>query len=586
MEGAQRVLVIQDASGEVSSSAIKWALHGLSLKPGDMLTLLGVLHLVNIPLGYRSRIDSSMFGVNQNIVDMEVAGKKIEYENHGELKELSRLYETHKVELKIEVATGPSPKEVGLKIAQDLKATWIILDRTMKKDRKYFLQKLSCGISRMKRNNSIEQLRGPEDSTEANQNERVRNICLSYDEMIPGSLEHQELFSIELLHSRQTEVIQPSQVEALTQSSGGDEVVVEEWQPEVAFKNSICNLCKIRRPHSGWIRHFTFEELQAATDGFSVKNTIYEGGIGIACRGKLRNNLKIVVKQHKSPSHQGELNFKSAVRLLKKARHDNVLMLLGSCTEPSVRLLVYEYACNGSVNHHISKHCPLPLTWTERMKVAMGAARGLDYLHKNNIIHGNMRTSNIALNHDFEPMLGDFGISTENPSDDIDFENGYVAPEYQENRKLSTRTDVYAFGVVLLELITGRNASDKKPGEKGLVKWARPFLKDKRLLEILDPRIDSSFDSEQLYWIGLVTQKCLCNDPKKRLTLDKVASALECITERKPCQVIQDLAAAKSYFYSTFEFNGFRRSPTSSVKSDKMWREKSGSRISYSEMLD
>ncbi|KAI5603148.1 hypothetical protein BDE02_01G200300 [Populus trichocarpa] len=571
MEGAQRVLVIQDASREVSSSAVKWALHGLSLKPGDMLTLLGVLHLVNTPLGYKSRTDSSMFGVNQNIVDREVTGKINEYENHGELKELSKLYEIQKVELKIEVATGPSPKTVALKIAQDLKATWIILDRTMKKDRKYFLRKLSCGISRMKRNNSIEQLRGPKDSTEANQNERVRNICLSYDEIIPGSLEEQEFFSIELLPPRQTEVIQPSQVEALTRSSGGDEVVVEEWQPEVIFQNSICNLCKIRRPHSGWIRDFTFEELQAATDDFSAKNTIYEGGIGTACRGKLSNNLKIVVKQHKSSSHQGEMNFKSAVHLLKKARHDNVLMLLGSCTEPSVRLLVYEYACNGSVNQHISKHCPLPLTWTERMKVAMGAARGLDYLHKNNIIHGNMRTRNIALNHDFEPMLGDFGLSTENPSDDIDFETGYVAPEYQENRKLSTRTDVYAFGIVLLELITGRNAADKKLGEKGLVKW--------------------------------------------------VASALECITERKSCQLIQDLAAAKSYFYSTFEFNGFRRydksfkrdsfsveiddesrastsfslnsasfsrSPTSSVKSDKMWREKSGNGISlrYAEMLD
>ncbi|KAI9402146.1 hypothetical protein POPTR_001G224800v4 [Populus trichocarpa] len=618
MEGAQRVLVIQDASREVSSSAIKWALHGLSLKPGDMVTLLGVLHLVNTPLGYKSRTDSSMFGVNQNIVDREVTGKINEYENHGELKELSKLYEIQKVELKIEVATGPSPKTVALKIAQDLKATWIILDRTMKKDRKYFLRKLSCGISRMKRNNSIEQLRGPKDSTEANQNERVRNICLSYDEIIPGSLEEQEFFSIELLPPK---VIQPSQVEALTRSSGGDEVVVEEWQPEVIFQNSICNLCKIRRPHSGWIRDFTFEELQAATDDFSAKNTIYEGGIGTACRGKLSNNLKIVVKQHKSSSHQGEMNFKSAVHLLKKARHDNVLMLLGSCTEPSVRLLVYEYACNGSVNQHISKHCPLPLTWTERMKVAMGAARGLDYLHKNNIIHGNMRTRNIALNHDFEPMLGDFGLSTENPSDDIDFETGYVAPEYQENRKLSTRTDVYAFGIVLLELITGRNAADKKLGEKGLVKWARPFLKYKRLLEILDPRIDSSLDSEQLYWIGLVTQKCLCDNPKKRLTMDKVASALECITERKSCQLIQDLAAAKSYFYSTFEFNGFRRydksfkrdsfsveiddesrastsfslnsasfsrSPTSSVKSDKMWREKSGNGISlrYAEMLD
>ncbi|KAF9665406.1 hypothetical protein SADUNF_Sadunf16G0119300 [Salix dunnii] len=472
MEGAQRVLVIQDASRKLSSGAIKWALHGLSLKPGDKLTLLGVLSVVNTPMGYKSRVDSSMFGVSQNIVDREVTRKINEYENHGELKELSRLYEIHKVELKIEVATGPSPKAVALKIAQDLMATWIILDRKMKKDRKYFIQKLSCGISRMKRNNSIEQLRGTKDSTESSQNERARNIFLTYDEMVPGSLEEQELFSIELLPPGLTKVIQPSQVEELTQSSSGDEVMVEEWQPEVIFQNSICNLCKIRRPHSGWVRDFTFEELQVATDGFSAKNTIYEGGIGIACKGKLRNNLKIVVKQHKSASHQGEMNFKSAVHLLKKARHDNVLMLLGSCTELSVRLLVYEHACNGSVNQHISKHCPLPLTWTERMKVAMGAARGLDYLHKNNIIHGNMRTSSIALNHDFEPMV--------------------------------------------------MNAADKKPGEKGLVKWARPFLKDRRLLETIDPRIANSLDSEQLYWIGQVTHKCLSENPKKRLTLDKV----------------------------------------------------------------
>ncbi|KAJ6777943.1 hypothetical protein OIU74_001844 [Salix koriyanagi] len=143
----------------------------------------------------------------------------------------------------------------------------------------------------------------------------------------------------------------------------------------------------------------------------------------------------------------------------------------------------------------------------------------------------------------------------------------------------------------------------------------------KRLLETTGPRIASSLDSEQLYWIGLVTHKCLCENPKKRLTLDKVVYALECITERKSCQVIQDLDAAKSYFYSTFELNGsrryeksfkrdsfsveiddesrvsqsfsfnpasFSRSSTSSVKSDRTWREKSGNRISlhYAEMFD
>ncbi|CAK7331879.1 unnamed protein product [Dovyalis caffra] len=503
MDGAQRVLVIQDASREVSSSAIKWALHGLSLKPGDMLTLLGVLYLINNPKEHKSRVDSSMFGANQKIVDREVSRKINEYENHVELKELTQLYETHKVELKIEVATGPLPKAVGLRIAQDLKATWIILDSRLTYDHK----------------------------------------------MIPGSPEEQELFSIEILPTShpsvpmgQTEVIHVSQGEGLTQSSCTEEEMVEGWQPEEIFKNSICTICKNRRPNSGWIRDFTFEELQAATDGFSAKNTIYEGGIGIACRGKLRNYLKIAVKQHKSTSHPGEANFKSAVHRLKKARHEN---------------------------------------------------------------------------------LGDFGVSTEHPSDDEDFETGHIAPEYKENRKLSTRTDVYAFGIVLLELITGRDAAKKKPGGKGLVEWVWPFLKDKRLLEIIDPRIANSHDSEQLYWIGRVTQKCLSKNPKKRLTMDKVVSALECIAKRKSCQVIQDLAAAKSYFYSKVECNGSRRyeklfkrdsfsreqdnesrrsrsfsfnsasfsrsrSSTSSEISEKMWRERSGNRIPlhYAEMLD
>nr|XP_023921600.1 uncharacterized protein LOC112033056 [Quercus suber] len=155
---AQRVVVIQGASREVSSSAIRWALHGLSLKPGDKLTLLAVIHQVKTPstlsimgsrklLGYGSRVDSSsMFGANERIIGREVAGKKNEYQNHRELAEISKLYEAKQVELDIEVATGPSPKEVALKAAVDIKATWVILDRQMKKDKKYFLEKLTCGI--------------------------------------------------------------------------------------------------------------------------------------------------------------------------------------------------------------------------------------------------------------------------------------------------------------------------------------------------------------------------------------------------------------------------------------------------------
>uniref|UniRef100_A0A2N9FSL1 Uncharacterized protein n=1 Tax=Fagus sylvatica TaxID=28930 RepID=A0A2N9FSL1_FAGSY len=184
--------------------------YHLSLE--DKLTLLAVIHHVKTPgtlsimgsrkpLGYGSRVESSsLFGANERIVGMEVARKKTEYQNHIELTQISKLYEEEQVELDVMVATGPSPKAVALKAAIDTKATWVILDRQMKKDKKYFLEKLSCGISRMKRNNCIERLRGPKaigiDQHSANVKQ---NSQVMYDESIPGSPDDEDLFSIELL---------------------------------------------------------------------------------------------------------------------------------------------------------------------------------------------------------------------------------------------------------------------------------------------------------------------------------------------------------------------------------------------------
>ncbi|KAK0605361.1 hypothetical protein LWI29_025866 [Acer saccharum] len=196
MRERQRVVVIEDANRrkEVSSSAIRWALHGLSLQPGDQLILLGVLHHLNTPMGYKSRVgSSSIFGGNQRIIEIEAATRKKEYENNLDIIQISKLYQTQGVEFRIEVAIGPSPKEVALISAQNHKATWVILDRQMKKDKKYFLKRLSCGISRMKRNKSIEQLRGPKSLIL-----QKRTVSVSYDEMIPGSPDEDDLFSIEL----------------------------------------------------------------------------------------------------------------------------------------------------------------------------------------------------------------------------------------------------------------------------------------------------------------------------------------------------------------------------------------------------
>ncbi|KAJ9172322.1 hypothetical protein P3X46_015571 [Hevea brasiliensis] len=555
---AQRVVVIQDASREVGSSAVRWALQGLSLKPGDILTLLSILHQVDTHskssyagsknlLGYKSTVDSSsLFGANEKIVDRELTRKKDEYEKNAELIQISKQYETQKVEFRIEVATGPSPKVVALKAAEDLNATWVILDRHMKKDRKYFLMKLSCGISRMKRNNRIEQLRGPKTmKTSKSVKAKPHNKLLSYDEMVPGSPD--DLFSIEIPPSV-TEADQENLVQGMAQGSSTEEPK-EELQAKEILHNSICALCKNRRPNFGWQRDFIYAELYAATNGFSAQNSLSEGGIGSAFRGQLKsNNMKIVVKQHKNACLQEEKDFLSEVHLLMKARHKNVLMLLGSCVEGSLTLLVYEYACNGSVYHHLSKHCPLPLTWAERMKVALGAARGLNYLHEKGIVHRNVRTSNIVLTHDFEPRLGDFGFSWEH---NVLETLGYIAPEYLGNCKLSLETDVYAFGVVLLELITGRMVTDKIPGGKSLVGWASPLLKERRLPEMVDPRISNSHDAKQLYWMGRVAQNCLSKIPKKRLTMDRVVSALECIADKQAWQVMEDLSAVKSYLIRT-----------------------------------
>ncbi|KAJ9699057.1 hypothetical protein PVL29_007907 [Vitis rotundifolia] len=596
---AQRVVVIQDASQEVSSSAVKWALDGLSLKPGDELTLLGVLHQVNTPMGYKSRVDSnSMLAANRRMINREVTRKQQEYENGKEVIQISKLYEAKKVKFKIEVTAGPSTKEVASEAAINLRPTWVILDRKMKKDRKFFLEKLSCGISRMKRNNCIEELRGP----------KVKgNFQVIYNEMIQGSPEEEELFSIEIVPMKslnpaiitlneeqgdnssgpawstdsrstscststssqentkgsssmaletghiqcheeenkskaqgktvedkstcavldnqavsQTGTDQKREDQKLTQSnrenkskaqgktmedkstcavldnqgvsqtgtdqkredqrltqSNSTEDVMEGRQIEEMFDHLICSICKNRKPKKGWKIDFSYAEILVATDGFSAKNFLSEGGLGPVFSGQLKNMVKIAVKQHRDPKFQEEEEFKSEVHAFSKLRHKNVVKLLGSCSEGSHRFLVYEYACNGSLNQHLSQNRSTPLTWMLRVKIALGASTGLNYLHHNNIIHRDVRSTNILLSHDHEPLLGDFGLarppfeSDQSSEHMVDGTFGYSAPEYVDSGKASTETDVYSFGVVLLELITGHGTTDKTFEGTSLVEWVR-----------------------------------------------------------------------------------------------------------------
>ncbi|MED6195155.1 hypothetical protein PIB30_035370 [Stylosanthes scabra] len=280
-----------------------------------------------------------------------------------------------------------------------------------------------------------------------------------------------------------------------------------------------------------------YSELYKVTGGFSQKNFLSEGGFGAVYKGKVSNGMMVAVKQHKNASFQGEKEFKSEVSVLREARHENVLMLLGSCSEGHNRLLVYEYVCNGSLDQHLSQHSRSPLSWKHRIKVAIGAGRGLLYLHSKNIIHGDLRPNNILVTHDHLPLLGDFGLArTQNQDSSIEVVAeiaGYLAPEYAECGKFSTKTDVYSFGVVLLELITGMRTNDKRLGGRTLLGWAGQLLRERKYQDLIDERIKEDHDIHQLFWMARLAEKCFSRDPQKRLTMAAVVNVLNGIVERR-----------------------------------------------------
>ncbi|KAK4402207.1 Proline-rich receptor-like protein kinase PERK12 [Sesamum angolense] len=568
---------------DVNWSVLKWLPDALFLNAGDELILLGLLHLVTPRalslwaaaklLGYKDKDDANkVLESTRKYREEEVRRRKEEFSKSPGLMQLQKLCEIEQVNVSVEVEAGSSRKVAAVRAAKRLGATWIILGREMKKDKQYFMDRLSCRISSIKSNNTVIELRGP------------INEHVSYDEMIPSyswedlsppkslgaqgetswketayscssrpslhssqtlgstssfieAKQHSHLHSVEIKSTMSTrKAIQvwksPFQHEVrktLESPHGGDENQMEE------FENSICSVCRNRRPTIGLQRDFTYEELREATNGFSRKNFLSEGGFGSVFKGQLKDGLVVAVKQHKAASLQGEKEFKSEVHVLSQARHQNVVVLLGSCAERSHRLLVYEYVCNGSLQERLSDNSQESLNWEQRIKIALGAARGLAYLHARNIVHRDMRPDNILITHDHESMLGDFGLAKAQQDDTSDTgvvgTLGYLAPEYAESGKLSTKTDVYSYGVVLLHLITGLRTTGEIPEGRSLVGWAKPLLEKKNYPDLIDKRILDSHDVHQLFWMVLVAERCLKNDPDDRWTMEQVVNILNCINK-------------------------------------------------------
>ncbi|KAK4354783.1 hypothetical protein RND71_026977 [Anisodus tanguticus] len=293
--------------------------------------------------------------------------------------------------------------------------------------------------------------------------------------------------------------------------------------------------------NSNVARSFALKELAMATQNFRETNLIGEGGFGSVYKGRLDSGLIVAIKQLNLEGLQGNQEFVVEVLMLSLMHHENLVNLIGYCTHGEQRLLVYEFMSKGSLENHLFDLEPgmEPLNWKTRLKIAAGAAHGLEYLHKANppVIYRDLKSSNILLDSEFNPKLSDFGLAKLGPVGDNTHVStrvmgtyGYCAPEYAMTGKLTLKSDIYSLGVVLLELITGRKAYDtsKKLGEQNLVVWSIPFLKDRRkYVYMVDPALDGQFSSRCLHHAVAITAMCLQEQASFRPSITDIVTALD-----------------------------------------------------------
>ncbi|CAK8531206.1 unnamed protein product [Lathyrus sativus] len=303
----------------------------------------------------------------------------------------------------------------------------------------------------------------------------------------------------------------------------------EQWGPDES-NNSIPQLKGARR--------FSFEEIQNSTKKFSQLNYVGSGGYGKVYRGTLLNGQLIAVKRAQQESIQGGLEFKTEIELLSRVHHKNLVSLIGFCFEQGEQILVYEYVVNGTLTDALSGKSGIRLDWIRRLKIALGAARGLDYLHEHAnppIIHRDVKSTNILLDERLNAKVSDFGLSK--PLGDgakgyittqVKGTMGYLDPEYYMTQQLTEKSDVYSFGVLMLELITARRPIERGKYIVKVVKNAIDKTKELNgLTEILDPIIDFKASLNSFEKFIDLTMKCVEESSSNRPSMNYALKEIE-----------------------------------------------------------
>ncbi|GAV82888.1 Pkinase domain-containing protein [Cephalotus follicularis] len=292
--------------------------------------------------------------------------------------------------------------------------------------------------------------------------------------------------------------------------------------------------------HLGWGHWFTLRDLQLATNRFSKDNIIGDGGYGIVYRGNLINGNPVAVKKLLNNPGQADKDFRVEVEAIGHVRHKNLVRLLGYCIEGTQRMLVYEYVNNGNLEQWLRGDMGHHgyITWEARMKILLGTAKAMAYLHEAiepKVVHRDIKSSNILIDDNFDAKISDFGLAkllgagTSHITTRVMGTFGYVAPEYANSGLLNEKSDVYSYGVVLLEAITGRYPVDygRPQNEVNMVEWLKMMVQLRRSEEVVDPNLEAKPSTSTLKRALLTALRCVDPDSNKRPKMSQVVRMLE-----------------------------------------------------------
>ncbi|KAJ4733946.1 Protein kinase superfamily protein [Rhynchospora pubera] len=318
-------------------------------------------------------------------------------------------------------------------------------------------------------------------------------------------------------------------------------------------------------------RVFDYKDLKDATKNFNRTLKLGEGGFGIVYKGILKgtngnvddDSVVVAVKRLKPNALQGHKQWLMEVQLLCIVNHPNLVKFIGYCAVDAERgpqrLLVYEFMPNKTLDHHLFNRDSPSLPWDVRLKIALGAAEGLLYLHQGleiPVIYRDFKASNVLLDDEYKPKLSDFGLAREGPtfgnthvSTAILGTNGYAAPDYIETGHLTTKSDVFSFGVVLYEIITGRRSLDRNrpKNEQKLLEWVKQYpVKTKQFKIIIDPRLQGRYQLQAARKIAKLADSCLAKQARDRPTMGEVVKALKRVIQQQLQQQVELSGEQKS----------------------------------------